>query len=106
MAVFLASRLKDIRGVGLAVFLALGFLMFISTGCRTQPNWGPQGTIGQQRSNAIQHDPFPSDDLAPPILGGRPAGFEQPKSEAVIAQGSPFSSKRPGRCPVQPAYGF
>ena len=29
MAVFMASRLKDIRGVGLAVFLALGFLMSI-----------------------------------------------------------------------------
>ena len=102
----MASRLTSIRFVGPGVCLALGLLMLISTGCRAQPNWGPQGTIGQQRSKAIQHDPFPSDDLAPPILGGRPAGFEQPKSEAVIAQGSPFSNKRPGRGPIQPAYGF
>ncbi|MDE0937227.1 MAG: hypothetical protein OSA89_15010 [Mariniblastus sp.] len=102
----MASRLIDSCCVGQGVFFALGFLTLISTGCRTQPNWGPQGTIGQQRSNAIQHDPFPRDDLAPPILGGRPLGFEQPKSESVIAQGSPFSSKRPGRGLVQPAYGF
>ncbi|MCP4775024.1 MAG: hypothetical protein GY880_12360 [Planctomycetaceae bacterium] len=106
MAVPMADRLTNMRCVSPRIFGILGLLILISAGCRVQPNWGPQGTIGQQRSNAIQHDPFPSDDLAPPILGGRPPGFEQPKSESVIAQGSPFSSKQPGRGPVQPAYGF
>ena len=106
MAVPIAEQLNNIRCVSQTLLGVFCVLILVSTGCRVQPNWGPQGTIGQQRSNAIKHDPFPSDDLAPPILGGRPPGFEQPKSEAVTAQGSPFSSKRSGRGPVQPAYGY
>ena len=51
-----------------------------------RPNLGPPGTIGMQRSRAVLHDPYPSDDLGPPVVGGRPKGFDRPQSEATNLQ--------------------
>jgi hypothetical protein len=44
------------------------------------------GDVRHQRSVAIAHDPYPLDDLGPPIAGGRPRGFEKPLSEVERAQ--------------------
>lgn len=76
------------------------------SGCQSGPQWGPQGTIGEQRARAVLHDPFPSNELGPPIQGGRPVGFEQPRSESTTLQTSPYArqSARGGR--VAPNYGF
>lgn len=57
------------------------------------PNFGSQGTIGQQRNEAVIHDPFPSNELGPPIMGARPRGFERPFSEATDTQGSPYTRR-------------
>lgn len=86
-------------------FLALAYCC-VSAGCHTRPNWGPQGTIGTQRTKAILHDPFPSNDLGPPIQGGRPLGFEQPKSESAALQSSPFSKRAVQGGQYVPTYGF
>ena len=81
-------------------------ICFVSVGCHTSPNWGPQGTIGMQRTKAVLHDPFPDNDLAPPIRGGRPLGFEQPKSEPVSLQNSPYARRGTRGGQYTPAYGF
>ena len=80
--------------------ICLGSLILaMTTGCfGYRPNFGSQGTIGQQRNEAVIHDPFPSNELAPPIMGGRPRGFDRPFSEATDTQGSPFT-RRNGRVP-------
>ena len=77
-----------------------------STGCGLRPNWGPQGTIGAQRERAVLHDPFPSNELGPPIMGGRPVGFEQPRSETTSLQNSPYASKRTRGAKYTPTNGF
>lgn len=84
----------------------LGACLASSFGCNLRPNWGPQGTIGAQRERAVMHDPFPSNELAPPIVGGRPLGYEQPRSETSRLQDSPYA-RRPARGDqYSPTYGF
>ena len=65
---------------------ALWLLPLIMSGCYLRPNFGPPGTIGMQRSRAVLHDPFPSNELGPPILGGRPLGFDLPQPETQNLQ--------------------
>ena len=62
----------------------------VFSGCHMRPNFGPQGSIGMQRNQAVLHDPFPSNDLGPTIEGGRPLGFEQPWAQARSNQDSPY----------------
>ena len=73
----------------------------VFSGCHMTPNFGPQGSIGMQRNFAVLHDPFPSNDLGPPIVGGRPLGFEQPWAQPRINQDSPYA--RRGARVVQPS---
>lgn len=78
----------------------------VATGCNHRPNFGPQGTIGMQRNRAVVHDPYPSNDLGPPIIGARPLGYERASAESNALQGSPFApnSRRGGL--VIPNNGF
>ncbi len=85
--------------VGLVVCL-------LFAGCHLRPNWGPQGTIGAQRARANIHDPFPSNDLGPPIVGGRPLGFEQPRSEPTNLQENPHARRSMNGGFATPYQGF
>ena len=71
--------------------IAIAGLLLLVSGCHLRPNFGPPGTIGMQRDRAVLHDPFPSNDLGPTIVGGRPKGFDIPRAEAVDRQDNPFS---------------
>lgn len=65
---------------------ALSLLLVTSGGCYLTPDFGPPGTIARQRARAVVHDPFPNNDIAPPIVGGRPLGFDRPLAEAESSQ--------------------
>lgn len=67
-----------------AAWAGLGAIL--SSGCYLTPNFGSPGTIGMQRARAVLHDPFPNNDIAPPIVSGRPLGFDRPLSEPAQAQ--------------------
>ncbi|MFT5301075.1 MAG: hypothetical protein ACI814_001859 [Mariniblastus sp.] len=74
--------------------LSLILVCSVSTGCyNLRPNWGPQGTIGMQRNRAAANDPFPSNELGPPLAGVRPLGYEQPKAQADSLQSSPYARR-------------
>lgn len=55
----------------------------VSAGCRGRSFLPPAGTMNQQQANAIVHDPFPLDDIAPTDLGARPPNYQQPVPEPV-----------------------
>ena len=56
-------------------------------GCNLgRPNWTHPGTIQQQQGRATIHDPYPDNDLAPAVVGGRPRDFQQPASEPTRNQ--------------------
>lgn len=92
---------KVSRGMCLGLLMAL--LGWTQTGCYLKPNWGAPGTIGEQRSRAVLFDPYPNNDLGPPVVSGRPLGFERPMPEAEQNQYYPQSSRG---APVQPYTGF
>lgn len=67
-------------------FALAGVLTIGTWGCNAPPMLGPPGTIGMQRSRAVLNDPYPNNELGPPIMGGRPPGFEQPTNNASSLQ--------------------
>ena len=61
-------------------------LMLGITGCQALPSTLFQQTPGsmyQQQSRAVLHDPYPNTDAAPVVVGGRPRGYQQPLPEPV-----------------------
>lgn len=72
---------------------SIAIVCMVFTGCHMTPNFGPQGTIGMQRNYAVLHDPYSRNDLGPPVVGGRPWGFEQPWAEARSNQDSPYARR-------------
>ena len=83
----------------------LATVCIVLSGCQAPP-WGPPGTIGAQRARAMVHDPYPSTDLAPPIAGGRPLGYDQPPSEATSLQSSPYARRSLRGGQFVPTFGF
>lgn len=75
-----------------------------SLGCKGTPTglrrWGGgpfgQGSVDVQKNRAVTFDPFPLNDIGPPIVGGRPREFANPLPEAArneltaLPPGSPF----------------
>ena len=55
----------------------------ISAGCRGRGYFAGRGTLKEQQANAVVHDPFPLDDIAPTDLGARPPNYQQPLPEPV-----------------------
>lgn len=86
------NRSDTIRSciIGLSVLMSVSLF----TGCgSTRLNLGPPGTIGMQRERAVIHDPFPSTDLGPPIVGGRPREFDLPLSQTKGLQVNPHANR-------------
>lgn len=55
--------------------------MIAATGCGPRfrvPNPFHPGATGPQRYDAVYHDPYPLDDIAPEIVGGRPREYQRP----------------------------
>jgi hypothetical protein len=61
------------------------------------PRFCNPGTAPYQRAVATIHDPYPLNDVGPPVLGGRPPDFKQPLSEVDRAR-----HLNPPRRPLRP----
>lgn len=66
--------------VGL-ILLPIVCFAVLATGCRGRGWLPPAGTMNEQQSRAVIHDPFPQGDIGPSDLGARPPGYEQPLPE-------------------------
>lgn len=88
---------RAIAGFGVLILLAVSL-----TGCpQLRPNWFHPGPAEVQRIRAIQHDPYPDQQAAPPIVGGRPLDYQNAVAEPVRQQPYPQ-----GGVPVVPQPGF
>ncbi|HEX4413912.1 MAG TPA: hypothetical protein VH107_09820 [Lacipirellulaceae bacterium] len=45
------------------------------------PDFAHPGPAAAQQAQAIQHDPYPLNDVGPEIVGGRPLAYQQPLTE-------------------------
>ena len=100
-----ASRRFVARTTAVICLLTLG-----NIGCASLDlDLGAPGTIGMQRERAVIHDPYPSPDLGPEIVGGRPAGYRLPLAPAKSLQVNPYA-RTPSRTNrgafAQPYTGF
>ncbi len=53
------------------------------------PDLAHPGPAAVQRAEAIQHDPYPLNDVAPEIVGGRPLAYQQGLTEEERARLTP-----------------
>jgi hypothetical protein len=63
--------------------VAILFAVVCLAGCRGRRLLEPPGPILQQQANAIVHDPFPQNDIAPYEAASRPPAYQQPLPEPV-----------------------
>lgn len=67
-----------------AVWTAVWVLaLSCSFGCRGSQWWTPAGPMNQQQAEAVIHDPFPQNDIAPFEAASRPPSYQQPLPEPV-----------------------
>jgi hypothetical protein len=52
-------------------------------GCRGHGLLPPAGPLNQQQANAIVHDPYPENDIAPYEAASRPPDYQRPLPEPV-----------------------
>jgi len=70
-----------------AALLALWIAISAAAGCMTQrSNIAAPGTMEIQQRRAIRLDPYPNEDIAPEIVGGRPREYQEDRSEAERAK--------------------
>jgi hypothetical protein len=62
------------------------------------PDFYHPGSAGQQRAAALQFDPYPLDDVAPPVAGTRPREYDRPIPE--VKRGQTYTPKRPTLQPI------
>lgn len=71
------------------LMITLLLLTLPLVGCSStvrKPKLFHPGPAGYQQYNATQFDPYPQNDMAPAIDGGRPITWSQPPSEVVRAR--------------------
>ena len=76
-----------------SILLTALILSGAAVGCHLRPDLGPPGTMDAQRSRSLQHDPYPNNELGPPIAGIRPRDFDLPRSEVTQLQTSPTARR-------------
>jgi hypothetical protein len=86
------------KQVEIGTFIACGAMLL--GGCATvrMPNFAHPGPAGLQRAEALQWDPYPLDDIGPPVAGGRPREYARPIPE--VKRGQTFTPKRPTLKPI------
>lgn len=72
------------------ILIGKAFVLFfavltISVGCQGNRRWGGsqfgQGSVERQKNRAVTFDPYPLNDIGPPIVGGRPREYANPLAE-------------------------
>lgn len=84
-----------------ARFLTVGAALASIAACSPtirKPRLLHPGTASFQRYNAGQFDPYPPDDLAPAISGGRPIDMQMPRNEVTRAR-QQLAGERPLAAP-------
>jgi hypothetical protein len=76
-----------------ALILTTTMLLAGVAGCRsTGPSdWLHPGPAAYQQSQAERFDPYPENELGPPIVGSRPREYQKPPAEPTRARWLPWN---------------
>jgi hypothetical protein len=78
--------MKSPRRLTLLALCALLLPLGACSSTIRRPQWLHPGPAGYQRGNAEEFDPYPPNDVAPEIVGGRPKGYQKPPNEVTRAR--------------------
>jgi hypothetical protein len=70
-----------------------GCLLAGAAGCTglAPPDWRHPGPAAYQQRRAEQFDPYPENEPAPAIVGGRPLQYDRPPAEVLRARWFPWN---------------
>ena len=89
---------RKMGNIAKVVLLATTTFFFVGCANIYPPNWCSPGTARQQQLIAEQYDPYPENDIAPAVVGGRPLGYMNPPAETLRARW-PLGTKPGASCP-------
>jgi hypothetical protein len=97
------------RNSAASLALVTAGLLATAVGCTPEahryirfPNFVQPGWAHQQRQEAIEHDPYPLDDVGPEVVGGRPREYARPLNEVERARRNTLPPVAMQPIPVQP----
>lgn len=70
----------------LQLFMLTAAVLAVFGGCQGGGLWMRPGPAPEQRQVAQRFDPYPDQDIAPDIVGGRPRDYQQPLAEPARAR--------------------
>ncbi|MGO9111255.1 MAG: hypothetical protein ACLP9L_18675 [Thermoguttaceae bacterium] len=64
--------------------VALSVVLPACSGCLSTPNLSHPGTEANQQARAELFEPYPENDLGPPVVGARPREYQDPRSSFTV----------------------
>lgn len=67
-------------------------------GCQSmgRPQWFNPGPASYQQQRAQRFDPYPDNDIGPPVIGARPPDYTRPPAETTRARWNQWGAPRYG----------
>ena len=70
---------------GILYVVVLSAVLPVCGGCLAMPNLAHPGTEEYQQTRAQIFEPYPDVDVGPPVAGGRPREYQDPRPETIRA---------------------
>ena len=86
---------------GILSLLVLSAVLPACSGCLALPNLEHPGSVDYQQARAQRFEPYPDNDLGPPVAGARPREYQDPRAEVTRALQRP--EPLPVPCPQSQA---
>ncbi|MGA2256556.1 MAG: hypothetical protein ABSG53_18060 [Thermoguttaceae bacterium] len=69
----------------IVALIALSAVLLACCGCLATPNLAHPGTEAHQQARAQIFEPYPDNDVGPPVVGARPREYQDPRPETIRA---------------------
>jgi len=70
---------------GILSLIAVLVALPMCGGCLAPPNILHPGTEANQQARAQMFEPYPDNEIGPPVVGGRPREYQEPRAEVTRA---------------------
>ena len=86
---------------GIVSRIVLSATLSACSGCLSVPNLAHPGTEERQQARAQVFEPYPENDAGPPVVGGRPREYQDPRPAFTVLQDM-HANGASGRAAVDP----
>jgi hypothetical protein len=94
---------------GIPSLIALSAVLPLCCGCLSMPNVAHPGTEARQQARAQVFEPYPENEMGPPVVGSRPREYQDPRPAFAVLQdmhpnrAAGRGSTDPGLAPCPPS---